>query len=290
MIPRVHAREMAAQDPIGAALGRPVSHTEGLTTDETIVAHWSQLDSFTMDAWEAIWTSVQWAEHLNAPLTEHPSVTSPQGDRRAILHFDVRLHPDDRDLSIPEWAEIAHRLARAADFEIPGDDHGCRWIAVHGRPGRLDLVANAVRLDGRWQQTHNIFPQLVAEARRIESDLRLISPRTSPEYQTVAQPAPNMSAHLAALLSQLSDEKFGPLATTRGFVEHTALRLARQPEAAGLDLANRLEMIARRLHGIQQDLDATVHLIASPRPRTGFQRHGVAARPPSTARHGRQTL
>ncbi|MFJ2739685.1 relaxase/mobilization nuclease [Streptomyces sp. NPDC087440] len=282
---------MAAQAPVEAALGRPVSHQEGLTTDDTIVAHWSRPDWLPLDDREAPRTSAQWAEHLDAPLVMHPSITSSRGDRRAILHLGVRLHPDDRVLSVPEWAEIAQRLARSADFEIPGDDLGCRWIALQGQPGRLDLIANAIRMDGRWhQQPHDLPARIAAEARRIESDLRLISPVITPEQQTTVQHAPNVAAHLAVILSQLSDEKSGPLATTRGFVEHTAHRLARQPEAAGPDLAHRLEMIARRLHGVQRDLDATAHLIAAPRPRTGVPRHDVAAAPPNTARHGRQTL
>ncbi|WP_342789588.1 hypothetical protein [Streptomyces hawaiiensis] len=45
-------------------------------------------------------------------------------------------------------------------------------------------------------------------------------------------------------------------------VEHTAHRIARQPGAAGTDTAHRLELIARRLYAIQEDLDTTAaHLV-----------------------------
>lgn len=66
------------------------------------------------------------------------------------------------------------------------------------------------------------------------------------------------------VLTQLADEQAGPLATVRGLVEHSAYRIARQPGAAGTDTADRLELIARRLHAIQQDLDTTAAHLAQP--------------------------
>ncbi|MGA5200588.1 hypothetical protein [Streptomyces variegatus] len=51
-------------------------------------------------------------------------------------------------------------------------------------------------------------------------------------------------------------------------VEHTAHRIARQPGAAGTDTAHRLELIARRLHAIQQDLDSTAGHLVQPRVAT----------------------
>ncbi|WP_435532594.1 hypothetical protein [Streptomyces violaceusniger] len=82
-------------------------------------------------------------------------------------------------------------------------------------------------------------------------------------------------AQLARVLTQLADEQDGPLATVRGLVEHTAHRIARQPGVAGTDTAHRLELIARRLHAIQQDLDTTAGHLLQPQ---------VAAVPPA-ARH-----
>ncbi|MFC4612882.1 hypothetical protein ACFO9E_34815 [Streptomyces maoxianensis] len=80
---------------------------------------------------------------------------------------------------------------------------------------------------------------------------------------------PTASTQFATVLAQLADEQAGPLATVRGLVEHTAHRIARQPGAAGPVTAHRLELIARRLYGIQQDLQTTAtRLNPSRRPRT----------------------
>lgn len=272
MIPRLYERTHTPHDPLAEALGRPVSPNEGLTK-YTVVAHWPGLDYFTLDDEQKIWTCVQWAEHLEDPYLEHPFAAGPDDDRRAILHLDIRLHPDDRELSGPEWAETAHRLARAAGIEIPGKEHGCRWIAVQAQPGRLDVIANLIHLDGAWHTPPaDILRRLSDEARRIEQDLRLIPVRTSPTAGLSVRPAPTASAQLASVLTQLADEQVGPLATVRGLVEHTAHRIARQPGAAGTDTAHRLELIARRLHAIQQDLDNTAAHLVQPR---------VAAVPPA---------
>ncbi|NIY65605.1 hypothetical protein [Streptomyces malaysiensis] len=173
MIPRLHERTRTPHDSLSDALGRAVP-IEGGLPENAVVAYWPGLDSYTLDDEQTTWTALQWAEHLEDPLLEHPFTASPQGDRRAIFHLDVRIHPDDRDLTGAEWAETAHRLARAASIETPGEKTGCRWIAVQGKPGRLDLIANLIRLDGTWQQSPaDLLPRLSDEARRIEHDLRL---------------------------------------------------------------------------------------------------------------------
>ncbi|MGW3937394.1 relaxase/mobilization nuclease [Streptomyces sp. NBC_00024] len=275
MIPRLHERTHTPHDPLAEALGRLISPNEGLT-EYTVVAHWPGLDYFTLDDEQKTWTSVQWAEHLEDPYLEHPFAASPGDDRRAILHLDIRLHPDDRELTGPEWAETAHRLARAAGIEIPGKEHGCRWIAVQAQPARLDLIANLIHLDGAWHAPPaDILRRLSDEARRIEQDLHLIPVRTGPTAGLSIRPAPTASAQLASVLTQLADEQAGPLATVRGLVEHTAHRIARQPGAVGTDTAHRLELIARRLHAIQQDLDSTAAQLVQPR---------VAAVPPAVRR------
>jgi len=76
---------------------------------------------------------------------------------------------------------------------------------------------------------------------------------------------PRQRTQLASVLTQLADEQAGPLATVRGLVEHSAHRIARQPGAAGTGTAHRLELIARRLHAIQQDLDTTAAHLIQPR-------------------------
>lgn len=281
MIPRLHERTHRPHDPLEAALGRPVSPNEGLT-EHTIVAHWPGLDYFTLDDEQRIWTSVQWADHLEDPYLEHPFAASPDDDRRAILHLDIRLHPDDRELTGPEWAEVAQRLARAAGIEIPGKEHGCRWIAVQAQPGRLDLIANLIHLDGAWHAPPaDKLRRLAQEARRIEQDLHLIPVRSDPPSRPAVRAALTASAQLATILTQLADEQAGPLAAVRGLVEHTSHRIARQPGAADTDTAHRLELIARRLYAIQQDLDTTANRLVQPRavPAPDAVRHNAHRSP-----------
>ncbi|MET8590422.1 relaxase/mobilization nuclease [Streptomyces sp. NPDC005078] len=234
MIPRLHERTHTPHDPLAEALGRPVSPNEGLTK-YTVVAHWPGLDYFTLDDEQKTWTSVQWAEHLEDPYQDHPFAASP--GRRP-----------------------------AGGIEISGKEHGCRWIAVPAQPGRLDLIANLIHLDGAWHAPPtDILRRLADEARRIEQDLHLIPVRSGPTARPASRTAPTASDQLASVLTQLADEQAGTLATVRGLVEHTAHRIARQPGAASTDTAHRLELIARRLHAIQQDLDTTAAHMVQPR-------------------------
>ncbi|WP_432104133.1 hypothetical protein [Streptomyces sp. bgisy091] len=193
--------------------------------------------------------------------------------------MDVRLHPQDRDLTGPEWAEVAHRLARAAGIEIPGKEHGCRWVAVQAQPRRLDLIANLIHLDGAWHAPPtDSLRRLSDQARRIEQDLNLIPVRTG---RSTIPAVPTASAQLARFLTQLAEEQAGPLATVRGLIEHTAHRLESQPGPAGAEAPHGLELIARRLHAIQQDLDATAERLI--RYRRAFPAC-PALRPPVTVR------
>lgn len=264
MIIRIGPRDISAVDPLAEALGRPVSDREG-PTGHTVVAHWPGLGYYSDE--ERIWTSAEFAEHLDDPNWRHPVAVSPHGDLHAIWHAAVRLHPDDRELTGPEWSEIAHRIARAAGIQRPGDDHGCRWIAVQAQPGRLDLIANLIRPDCTWTaQPHRLPALLAAESRRIEAELHLVSPRTGPDPQQAVQQVrfagrprqavtADATSQLAGLLRQLADERTGPLSTVRGLIEHAAHRLDGLPNAYGPDSAHQLELIARRLYGIQQSLD-----------------------------------
>ncbi|MGW3009597.1 hypothetical protein ACWC9R_12275 [Streptomyces sp. NPDC001219] len=291
MIIRVNPRDITPSEPLAEALGRPISDREGLT-DHTVVAHWPGLDYYTPLDEQQTWTSTEWAEHLDDPNWQHPFAVSPHGDRRAIWHADVRLHPDDRGLTGPEWSEIAHRLARTAGIQRPGDDHGCRWIAVQAQPGRLDLLANLIRPDDTWTtQPHRLLALLAVESRRIEAELGLISPRTGPDPQQAIQQArfaqratrqtdtADATAQLAGLLRQLAAERTGPLSTVRGLVEQAAHRLDHLPGADGPASAHQLELIARRLYGIQQDLDATAAglLTVNPPGRARLTPHAMRA-------------
>ncbi|MEH0658492.1 relaxase/mobilization nuclease [Streptomyces turgidiscabies] len=296
MIVRVAPRSDDAGEELGEALGRPVCIHEGLT-EHTVVAHWPGLaDYLDPDGLDGarVWKSDEWAGHLHDTYRMWPATTDPHGSRDAIWHAGVRLHPDDRALTGAEWAEIAHRLARTADIAVPGDERGCRWIAVQAQPGRLDLLASLIREDGTWQkQPHDLIRKLAAETRRIESDLRLIPPkppaptRSAAAARTPSPPpaAPTAAVQFSALLKQLSDESDGPLAAVRSVVEHTAHRLARPDGSAQLDPArHRLEWIAGRLHGIQQDLDSTAAQLAAAPRRPVPSPAPTVHRPPAAAR------
>ncbi|MFW6724170.1 relaxase/mobilization nuclease [Streptomyces sp. MAR4 CNY-716] len=268
MIPRIHQRTHTAIEPLTEALGRPASPEDGLT-EHTVVAYWPGLDDYTQDDEQRTWTSAQWAEHLEDPYADHPYAASRYGDRHALFHLDVRLAREDRNLTGPEWAEVAHRLARAAGIEIPGSapPQGCFWIAVQAQRGQLDLIANLIRLGGAWYNPPaDIHRRVSDEARRIEQDLRLAPAYDSPRTQAAARALPTARTQLAAVLAQLADEHTGPLAAVRGLVEHTAQRITRQPTPAGVGTAHRLELIALRIHALQQDLDATAHDMTQPPP------------------------
>ncbi|WP_435863222.1 relaxase/mobilization nuclease [Streptomyces prunicolor] len=275
MIPRVNERTMSAEDALSEALGRAVRPEEGLT-EYTVVAYWPALDSYTLDEESATWGAVEWADHLEDPIFENPFAASPRGDRHAIAHLDVRLHPSDRDLSGAEWAEIAHRFVRAARIEIPGDTNSCRWIAVQAKPGRLDLIANLIRLDGEWQHLPaDLLRRLNDEARRIEQDLHLFPVLKSNGPDRTRRP-PTASTQLAMLLTQLADEQVGPLATVRGLIENSAHRLACQASPLDADNSHRLELIAGRLRSVQEDLDTMAGRLAT---QPGL-RTAVAPAPP----------
>ena len=269
MIPRVNERTNLPYDPLGEALGRSVPIEGGLPED-AVVAYWPGLDSYVPRDELAAWTATQWAEHLGNPRLEHPFIASPKNDRRAIVHLHVRLHPDDRDLSGAEWAEAAHRLARAAGIETPGDKTGCHWIAVQGKPGRLDLIANLIRLDGSWQQQPaDHLRRLSDEARRIEEDLRL-TPVPVPSGQRADAPAaPTASTQFATVLAQIADKQSGTLTAVRGLLNDTAHQISWLPAgAAPPGMAARLELIARCLGGIQLDLGIEAKRLSAPaRPR-----------------------
>lgn len=276
MIPRIHERAGDAGPVLSDALDRPLFAKERLT-GATLVAWWPGLEAYAGPE-PSCWTTPEWAEHLSEPLFQHPSTSCPEGDRRAVFHLDVRLAPGDRPLARPEWAEIAHHIARAAGIAVPGDEQGCRWIAVQAQPRRLDLIANLIRLDGTWQRLPSDHLRRVAdEARRLEADLGLISPARPP-----SKPVPDAAAQAATLLAQLSDETSGPLAPARGVIEHLSQRLVGHPQAHVREAAHHLEWTARRLLDLQQDLAATATTLNSPpTPTSSTWAPGISARPPA---------
>ncbi|MFD5583266.1 hypothetical protein [Streptomyces sp. NPDC057413] len=146
------------------------------------------------------------------------------------------------------------------------------------RPGRASTLARARTQATRgtsfpfWpvRLAADLLRRLASEARRIEQDLRLTTVTSASDDRQVARVVPTASAQLATVLAQLTDERSGPLATVRGLIEHTAYRASLQP-CTGPDTAHELELIARRIYGIQQDLDDTAALTTRSKRSTAAQ-------------------
>lgn len=196
------------------------------------------------------------------------------------LFASVRLHPDDRELTSAEWAEVGHRLARVTGIVPPGDEQACRWIAIRDRSHRLDLLANLIREDGNWAvMPAQVLHVLAAECRRVEADLGLLSPRdhhAGPFQQHTSAMAQTASDMLdPGRVVHLSDEANRHLAAARRLVEKAAQQLGTPPSNAP-GLAHQLEWIARRAHALESDLAE----ITPRRPRTAAG--GPAARLPAS--------
>ncbi|MFI6004982.1 hypothetical protein ACIA98_32020 [Streptomyces sp. NPDC051366] len=264
MIIAIHSRDVTAEEALAEALGREVSVAEGLTAEPggTVVAHWNRLDHYTDE--DETWSSARWAGHLADPSLEHPLASGPDGDRRAILHVTAHMHPLDRELNHAEWSEIGHRIARVTGIATPGDDGAGRWIAVQGQPGRLDVIANLIRLDGTWSaQPRRLLQTLVAEARKIEADLLLHSSHRrgsarqgpAPVLEHVVSPrVPTATGPLAGILRQLAAEQSGPIAAVRQLVEEVGRQAAALPDNQTDAAARDLFWAARRLYGLQEQL------------------------------------
>ncbi|MEU7646331.1 hypothetical protein [Streptomyces huasconensis] len=297
MIPYIHEAEFFPSIPLSAALDRPVAEQDVL--GDLVVAS-APLDAGVAAGGPKEWMFADWEEYLLAPQSLHPYAAGPNANDPEIFHVAVRLHPADRELSVPEWAEIAHRLTRVAGL---ADEHTCRWVALQARPGRLDVIANLIRDDGaRARQPYPLVRALVEECRRIEADLGLVPaqpqggrplivllPAQRPVLPrpTTEQPPPAVAAQLATLLCQLADETTGPIASVRGLVEQAAHRLEELPHSYGPAAGRRLELIARRLYGIQQDLKAATADLPAASEHATHASHVPAAPHPAPARPSR---
>ncbi|MEV8307241.1 relaxase/mobilization nuclease domain-containing protein [Streptomyces flavidovirens] len=90
-----------------------------------------------------------------------------------VWHCPVRAAPEDRPLSDAEWADIARRIVEAAGIAPPGDDLGCRWIAVRHADDHIHILATTVREDGRRPRLHDSGIRVGDACRQIESDYGL---------------------------------------------------------------------------------------------------------------------
>ncbi|WP_282793111.1 hypothetical protein [Streptomyces sp. CC224B] len=301
MIPLICESQFFPSVSLSAALGRPIAEQDVL--GELVVAS-ASLDSSIAEGGPKEWMFADWEEYLLAPQSLHPYAAGPNGHDPEIFHMAVRLHPADRELSPPEWAEIAQRLTRVTGLAPTGDEHACRWVvALQARPGRLDVIANPIRDDGtRARQPWPVHEALRNECRLIEVDMGLVStqprggrPLTAhvlPQHLAMPRPVADQSpsavaAQLATLMCQLADETSGPIASVRSLVERAVYRLEELPHSYGPAAGHRLEWIARRLYGIQRDLEAAAADLPGANQRVGLTTRAPAAPHPAPARRSR---
>jgi hypothetical protein len=83
-------------------------------------------------------------------------------------------------------------------------------------------------------------------------------PAPGPGRQGKSPAAARAATDLARVIAQITDEKSGPLADIRRQVEQAAVNAAASPNLRRENADVRLEWIARRLHGLQQDLRSII--------------------------------
>lgn len=117
-------------------------------------------------------TLTQLAHHLDEPVHLRNSEFGKKITDH-VWHCPVRAAPEDRHLSDVEWADIAQRIVEAAGIAPPGDDLGCRWIAVRHADDHIHILATTVREDGRRPKLHGSGIRVGDACRQIETDYGL---------------------------------------------------------------------------------------------------------------------
>ncbi|MEU8737141.1 mobilization protein [Streptomyces halstedii] len=117
-------------------------------------------------------TLTQLARHLDEPVHLRNSEFGKKITDH-VWHCPVRAAPEDRHLSDTEWADIAQRIVEAAGIAPPGDDLGCRWIAVRHADDHIHILATTVREDGRRPRLHGSGIRVGDACRKIETDYGL---------------------------------------------------------------------------------------------------------------------
>lgn len=132
-----------------------------------------------------------------------------------------------------------------------------RLLAQHGRPAEARAIITAAL--GRVPSEQTTLRSCLMREHQLLTEQEVPHP-----------PVPTGSAQLAQALASLADERGGPMAAARTVVEHTARHAARQSSAVETELAHRLELLARRIYGVQQDLTCAADtLAAAPHPAAG---------------------
>ncbi|MES9589233.1 relaxase/mobilization nuclease domain-containing protein [Streptomyces sp. NPDC094045] len=119
-------------------------------------------------------TLTQLAHHLDEPVRLRNSEFGKKITDH-VWYCPVRAAPEDRHLSDTEWADIAQRIVEAAGIAPPGDDLGCRWIAVRHVDDHIHIhiLATTVREDGRRPKLHGSGIRVGDACRQIETDYGL---------------------------------------------------------------------------------------------------------------------
>ncbi|MGW5391856.1 relaxase/mobilization nuclease domain-containing protein [Streptomyces koyangensis] len=117
-------------------------------------------------------TLTQLAHHLDEPVHLRNSEFGKKITDH-VWHCPVRAAPEDRHLSDTEWADTAQCIVEAAGIAPPGDDLGCRWIAVRHADDHIHILATTVREDGRRPKLHGSGIRVGDACRQIETDYGL---------------------------------------------------------------------------------------------------------------------
>ncbi|MEV0446070.1 hypothetical protein AB0I84_29335 [Streptomyces spectabilis] len=280
MIIHVNPLSASAREPLSDILSAALSPTGESQAGDTVVAHWLRSKRYPQSE---NWSAAQWAHHLDDPSWAYPPA---HASVPAIWHAVVHRPGDGltSPLSPREWDEVTHRLVHAARLDQSDSGHECRWVALRPQPDRLDLLVSLVRGDGSRAQEQDVLRGLTAECQRIESELRhsgKSNPADVGEQQVPSarltepassRPSQHEAARLDVVADRLLDETFERLASMRQLAEDAAYLLSDLPYAYGPEAGHRLEWIARRLHGIQQDLAATAADLSGDRERADASR------------------
>ncbi|MCY0928211.1 hypothetical protein OTB20_18820 [Streptomyces sp. H27-H1] len=260
MIPLVRPRLFHVEDVFEDALGRPLLHVVDLIAF-TVVAHGPAFtERPVLEENARMWSAEEWVEHLDEPFDEHPFITSPGGDRHAVLHLEFRLHPHDSGQHPGTWEQIAERMARTAGIAAPAGAPGCRWVAFLGESNTLHIVANLIRTDGSWADVpRSLARDLTAEARRLEGDFGLHSPLPDKAPQA---PSASLAGTAEKLLAELADPELGLLPRAARVSTKTAEVLSFHP-GRSTDISARLAAVATHLRALNAEVTA-IAVLADP--------------------------
>jgi hypothetical protein len=235
----------------------------------TLLTAWPALGTLTSPGDFQDWTTAQWADFLDAPLSEHPSATGAEGDRRAVFHLHLALGHDESLLDTDQWTYAAHTVLSSLGLSRHDGNSNHRWVALRTTPRHLHLIANLIAEDGTWAALPE--PLLLHMRDQVRNLVDTFNQRKAPDSAGSGTPTAALPTQHSLLdqIGWITDEACGPLAEVGRQIEQAAKSAAASPELHRADADGHLERIARRLHGIREDLrDITfVHFSTPAAPR-----------------------